>query len=61
MHTGAQRREAAFEPLAALLLQPEALRHLDADSHRATRVDEGKACRGSNIDLLNHKVTAKAA
>ena len=47
MGAGHQRREAAFEPLAALLLQPEAPRHLDAANgaapHGATNPDEGEA------------------
>ena len=60
MHAGAQQREAAFEPLAALLLQPEALRHLDAHSHSATGVDEGKTRRCPHIDLLDQQITAGA-
>ena len=54
MHAGSHMREAAFEPLAALLLQSEALRHLDADSHGASHADKGKTCRGSRNLIGSH-------
>ena len=36
LHADSHRHEAAFEPLADLLLQPEGLRHMDGGLHGAT-------------------------
>ena len=52
VHPGLQGREAAFEPLAALLLHPETLRHLGADSHGATNADDGKTCSVTVLSWL---------
>ena len=59
-YAGVQSRDAAFEPLATLLLQPEALRHLKADSHDATSAGDGEK-RSISMLSISSQVTFRKA